>query len=69
MVDKAGGYNKLAKCSKTQEGVRLTKEGRQCNKRKHKHCDMNKYCDTSELTQCAEKFKLPNANIYLAQQT
>jgi hypothetical protein len=26
--------------------VRLTKEGD--NKRKHKYCDMNKYCDTSE---------------------
>jgi hypothetical protein len=59
------GYNKLAKCLKKQEGVRLTKEGD--NKRKHKHCDMNKYCDTSEkLARCAEKLKLPNANIYLA---
>jgi hypothetical protein len=26
------GYNKLAKCSKKQEGVRLTKEGRQKEK-------------------------------------
>jgi hypothetical protein len=61
-------YKKLAKCSKKQEGVRLTK--REDNKRKHKHCDMNKYCDTSEkLAQCADKFKLPNANIYLAQYT
>jgi hypothetical protein len=40
------------------------------NKRKCKHCDMNKYCDTSEmLARCTEKFKLPNANIYLAQYT
>jgi hypothetical protein len=29
---------------------------------------MNKYCDIFEkLARCAEKFKLPNANIYLAQ--
>jgi hypothetical protein len=29
---------------------------------------MNKCCDTSEkLARCAEKFKLPNVNIYLAQ--
>jgi hypothetical protein len=60
------GYNKLAKYSKKQKGVRLTKEGD--NKRKHKHYDMNKYCDTPEkLARCAEKFKLPNANNYLEQ--
>jgi hypothetical protein len=60
------GYNKLANCLKKQKGVRLTKEGRQ--EEKHKHCDMNKYRDTSKkLARCASKFNLPNANIYLAQ--
>jgi hypothetical protein len=43
-------------------------EKRERQQEKHKHCDMNKYYDTSEkLVRCAEKFKLPNANIYLAQ--
>jgi hypothetical protein len=69
MVDKAGGHKwlqQIGKILKKQEGVRLTKEGRQ--QKKCKHCDMNKYSDTSEkLARRAEKFKLPNANIYLAQ--
>jgi hypothetical protein len=59
MVNKAGGHKWLQQIGKMLEKTRRCK-----------HCDMKKYCDTSEkLARCVEKFKLPNANIYLARYT